>query len=282
MKHYLFMALLLLTACQSVETSQLRGVTTIETLESGGRTRSYRLRIPSSYNGDAMPLLVSIHGFSSDGTRQEQTSGASEIASREGFFVVYPEGLGRLAQGWNITRGSEDVIFIRELVAHLQSEFSIDAKRIYATGHSNGGGMVNRLACDATDLFAAVAPVSGAYTSHQQCEPSRAIALIIFHAIDDRVVPYNGSFQTPQLFDYASVWAARNECESTPHLTLPHEQITLHTWDNCNAGVTVALYSLDGTGHSWPGSQPDHNDINASETIWEFLKRYSLPPGGEN
>ena len=106
MKHYLSIALLLLfTACQSVETSQLRGVTTIETLESGGKTRSYRLHIPRGYNGDAMPLLVSVHGFFSSGTRQEQSSGASEIASREGFFVVYPEGLGQLVQGWNITPG---------------------------------------------------------------------------------------------------------------------------------------------------------------------------------
>jgi len=189
---------------------------------------------------------------------------------------VYPEGLGELAQGWQVRPSSEDVAFIRALVANLQTRFNIDPARIYATGLSNGGGMVGRLACDAADVFAAVAPVSGAYAFFRECEPSRAIPIAIFHGLDDQVVPYTGSFSTPDLLAYAENWAERNGCKVTPQLELPSENVTLRTWIDCVDDATVELYTLEGTGHAWPGSLPRHNAVDASETMWAFFKRYTL------
>jgi polyhydroxybutyrate depolymerase len=272
----LYLTLFCVVACSPVAAERPAGVTTIDSILVDGVLRSYRLHTPGIASAAPMPLVVSLHGFTASATRQETQSRMSELADREGFIVVYPEGLGTLAQGWQVRPDSEDVAFIRALVAHLQTRLNIDPTRIYATGLSNGGGMAARLACDAADVFAAIAPVSGAYAFFGECEPSRAIPIVIFHGLDDRVVPYTGSFSTPDLPAYAQDWAERNGCNTALNLETPHENVMLHRWVDCTDDVAVEFYTLEGTGHAWPGSSPRHNAVDASETMWAFFKRYTL------
>ena len=125
---------------------------------SDGTTRSYLLHVPASYKGDsAVPLLVDFHGLFGSGQGERGSSGYAQLSDREGFVVAYPDGMGA---AWNIgvcCAKAADEAFIRELVARIESEGCIDAARVYATGFSMGGGMSHYLACNAADVFAAVA-----------------------------------------------------------------------------------------------------------------------------
>lgn len=139
-----------------------------------------------------MPLVNNLHGFTPNAAEQERLSGMSAKADEVGFIVVYPEALGN-SQAWHVgpgAQGAADVEFIRDLIRHLKSQWSIDPGRIYATGISNGGGMVHRLACDLSDVIAAIAPVSGAYLFSKSCQPTWPVPVVAFHGTADQIVPY--------------------------------------------------------------------------------------------
>ncbi len=242
-----------------------------------GGQRRYRLFVPAGLRPEQpAPLVVNFHGLGGDAASQERLSGFSELAETAVFLVVYPEGLGLRAQGWQIRPGAADVVFIRRLVADLRAEFAIDPARIYATGLSNGGGMVHRLACDAADLFAAVAPVAGAYTFHDDCRPGRPVPILIFHSRDDKVVPFTGSFQTPDLDQFAAAWARRNGCAGQAVESEPTPRARLSQWSNCDG--STALYALADTGHHWPGSRLGPDSLPASTLIWDFFQTQTLAP----
>src|SRR4029453_12676105 len=133
-----------------------------QTLPFGGVERQYLVHGPPGYDGATpVPLVVDIHGFSSNALQQRAISGMRPLSDSKGFLVAYPEGLD---SAWNANlccgnRGIDDVGFIRAVVAAVSAQANIAPRRIYVTGLSNGGAMSHRLACDAADLFAASAPI---------------------------------------------------------------------------------------------------------------------------
>ncbi len=143
------------------------------TLTYEGIQRSYILHIPPSYDGSqAMALVMDFHGGGGTAQNQRRVSGFDPLADEKGFVVAYPNGTGRLGDvfltwnggtccGYASHQNVDDVGFVRALVRDVQAVVKIDAKRIYATGLSNGGIMSYRLACEASDLIAAIGPVSG-------------------------------------------------------------------------------------------------------------------------
>ncbi len=244
----------------------------VQTLVINGEPRRYHLHLPPNPPSAGMALLVSLHGLGGSPEEQERLSGASELADREGFAVVYPEGqsIGRQL-GWITLPESEDVLFLRTMVVTLRDQLNVDPGRIYLTGHSNGGGMVHRLMCDAADLFAAASTVAGAYLYEQPCEPSRPMGLIAFHSLDDSIVPYEGSAQTPKLTSWAAGWATRNGCEPFPKKSAEEAGVQLLRWSSCADGVEVLLYTLDGVGHRWPGGPGAEGALDASQVTWDFF-----------
>ena len=122
--------------------------TTAREMNVEGQIRRYRLHIPSGYHADKpVSLVINLHGLGTNPIFEDLLSGMSLQAEREGFIIVYPEAQN---SAWNAAAGNktkEDLDFISVLVQSLQSRYSIDPKRIYATGISNGGGMANRIAC---------------------------------------------------------------------------------------------------------------------------------------
>src|SRR5262245_29366030 len=152
------------------------------TLVSGGLTRTYLVHVPASYTGaSAVPLVVDIHGLSSNASQQRALSGFIARSDEHGFIVVHPEGVNN---AWNggicCSTATDDVAFIRALVAQMHVEANIDAQRVYATGLSNGGAMTHRLACEAADIFAAAAPLAFPISSNppSSCQPSRHIPVL--------------------------------------------------------------------------------------------------------
>jgi polyhydroxybutyrate depolymerase len=244
----------------------------IEAIEFAGEVRAYRLHVPARYNNrQPAPVLLNFHGYAQEAAQQEAYSGLVPLSEAEGFVLVTPEGSGS-PQGWDIVGvydedGSDDVIFVRDLMSQLFAKLCLDQRRIFATGHSNGAEMASQLACFAPDLVAAVAPVSG--TVFQEC-PGMGIAMVGFQGTEDYNVPFEDSDSATR------DWAAHNGCAAEPVTTRAAEHVSREAWSGC-FGNDVVFYVIEGGGHTWPGAPipggagPATNEIDASKLMWQFF-----------
>lgn len=270
-------------------------------LTHDGREREYRLLLPGGKSSEPRPLVIVLHGAAGSPANVARTTGFSELAARENFIVAYPAGTGRVPT-WNAgkccgyaERGAvDDVGFIRAMLAEIKGKTAIDPARIYATGLSNGGMMTYRLACEMGDVFAAIAVVAGAMNT-EQCQPEGRPSVMVFHAVDDRHVPFMGGRgdeglravlgKTPppdaSVGDAMRFWLEHDYCRNLPDKMFGDDyEITNYF---CAEGRNVRLVALKGGGHSWPGSEKTWQggdtpltSISATERIWEFFKEH--PP----
>ena len=206
------------------------------TLTHENRERNYILYVPPTINWDEpVPVVFAFHGGLGNAQNIMRTSGLNEVADQNGFLVGYANGTGRLSHErlliWNggnccaYAQEShvDDVGFVRAIVADMQSLADIDERRIYATGMSNGGILSHRLACEVSDVFAAVAPVAGTL-NFPECQPEPPISVIEFHGTDDNHLPYEGGVGSESLVgvDFVSVqesmqfWLMANGCNTQP------------------------------------------------------------------
>ncbi len=276
--------LFLLTGCRTAPAggpNPCAPGTVDEEILSGGQMRQYRLHIPSSYQaGTAMPLVIGFHGAGSTGPQFEAYTGFSALADGKGFIAVYPQGLGDISN-WDTMPHSTDVTFVRDLMDELESRCDIDANRIYATGHSRGGGMANRLGCELADRIAAIGPVSGDYEFGDTCSPSRAVAVAAFHGTADDVLPYNGFGLPGQIHEsyirigtpvpgWAASWAERDGCSKVSEKVFESGPVSGQGWKRCDAGAEVILYTIQGGTHDWPGA------VDAARMLWDFFSRHPM------
>jgi polyhydroxybutyrate depolymerase len=291
MKHLIrsILLLVLLAACSRPLRDRPAGVPTgsiEDSMPSGGVSRHYLLHVPAGYRPDVpVPLVLNFHGLSSNSQQEQALTGMSAKADREGFIVVYPDGIDAAWATGPGADGQRDRQFVRDLIASLESQYSLDPRRIYATGISNGGGMTDRLGCSLADVIAAIAPDSGAYNFWQDCQPSRPVPVLAFHGLDDQIVPYEGG--TPQLMlppipDWAAAWAGRDGCDLAPLDSDPVEGVSVRTWSGCRGDAEVILYTLANHGHSWPGSlvMPaaiTSRAVNATDVMWAFFLSHPMP-----
>lgn len=280
---------------------------TCHTLRVNGEARSYRLYVPANVAAHpSLPLILVLHGGGGAGVSMVgMTKGSFHtVADREGALIVYPDALNN---NWNDGRDDflskshtaqvDDVGFLRALVKDLGQRFPVDPARVYATGASNGGMMSIRLACDAADLFAAVAPVIGSMPVglSETCKPARPIGVVMMNGTEDRLVPYDGGFVLQRrgsvlgVEDTARRFAAANGCAALPTTeALPNRDIdddtraTRITYSGCTAGGGMVLYRIDGGGHTWPMGAPYaprlagrvSQEIDGTAVIWDFLRQY--------
>lgn len=244
-------------------------------IEVEGRPRRYTLHVPAGLDGTPVALVVDLHGLTSTAQRHDALSNMRAKASEEGFVLAQPEA-GLMASAWNTLEGSTDVAFARAVVADVARRVPIDPERVFASGFSAGGGMAHRLACDAADLFTAVATVSGAYFGWARCEPSRPVSVVSFHGDADIVVPIEGLGLLPDIASWAATWAEHDGCETTAQAVVDID-VALESWTGCDAGARVFLFTIAGGGHGWPGtSDPGRVDdttavISATDLIWDFF-----------
>ncbi len=281
------------------------------TVGHDGRARSYIVHIPpASGAGRAPAVVLAFHGGGGNAEQFKSSAGFDAVADREGFVAVYPDGTGLAGMHtWNAgprccgsARDQEvdDVGFVRALMADLALRTPIDLARIFATGHSNGGGISFRLAHEAADLLAAAAPVGGAAMGPVPAS-SVPLPLLHIHSVDDPRALYFGGLGPPfpltnhrtdhrAVPDVLDERAAINGCGGPPTVveTIPapatgrdagHFAERL-VWPNCDAALEH--WRLDGPGHGWPGHRqsrsrealvgPSTLILSAAEEAWEFFE----------
>jgi polyhydroxybutyrate depolymerase len=209
-------------------------------------------------------------------------SGWDTVADREGFLVVYPDGVDGY---WNVddtccgTAGNEkidDVGLLRAIVDELSEATCIDSQRIYVSGFSNGGGLAHRMGCDAADLVAAVAPVATDLRT-QPCNPVRPISMIEVRGMSDSLEPYEGGVVGPPGGQYLSpgaqgslqLWADINQCEGAPMTTEEY----CEGYTTCEGGVETILCSLPGVGH---GPYDNSLGFDIASVAWMMFERQPM------
>jgi polyhydroxybutyrate depolymerase len=214
-------------------------------------------------------------------------------ADARGFVVAYPDGLN---ESWNAgmccggaaENGVDDVGFVRAVIKDIAERGCIDLKRVYATGMSNGGFFSNRLACEASDVIAAIGPVAGVLAiDSSACTPNRPVPVVHFHGTADPLVGYDGGcdvcgFDTESVADTVAGWVARNGCTGEPEVVLRNGSATCETTGGCDGDASVTLCTITGGGHCWPGNLfcpfgESTEDISANEVMLDLFETVRLP-----
>ncbi|MCA9579918.1 MAG: alpha/beta fold hydrolase, partial [Myxococcales bacterium] len=159
---------------------------------------------PSYRSGTPAPLLVLLHGFGANGDVQSAYLGLEAAVDEAGVLYVHPDGTeNRIGKRfWNatdaccagpISNDVDDSAYLAAVIAKVRSQYDVDPRRIYVTGHSNGGFMSYRMACDHADLVAAVASIEGAtFADPDDCSPSEPVAALQIHGTADKTIRYDG------------------------------------------------------------------------------------------
>lgn len=170
-----------------------------------------------------------------------------------------------------------DVEFFEQIIKWFTENMCVDGENVFATGFSNGAMMTNRLACEATHLFKAVAPVAGnirygnGFTS---CHNSKPISWISFCGDSDSAcsATFTATFKA---------WAERNGCQVGPTDTFVSATTTCQAYSRCDDGVFVEACQLVAFGHEWPGrprpdgTSPPQPPTNIDATAYMF-DRFSV------
>ena len=214
-------------------------------------------------------------------------SGFQSIADDAGAIVIYPQGtlLPATGQphwnvgGWTTSSTTDDVGFINSVINFLSNEYSIDSKRIYSTGMSNGGYMSYKLACDLSSRIAAVVSVTGSMTNETTdgCNPTHPTSVAQSHGLQDTVVNYDGNGFGKPIEEVMDYWVNINNCSLEPDTSeiSGNNGGGIHdVYSGCDNQTNVELYLMTNMGHNWPNL--NNHDLQASTTVWNFLSKYDI------
>lgn len=253
----------------------------------GGMTRTFIVHVPPKYDGKTpVPLVLDLHGFSSDGPGQLRVSGFKAVADMNNFLVVAPTGYmnswnGDIAYGSAYQAKLDDVGLMKAIVKYMAGIANINRGKVYATGLSNGAAMSNTLGCQAADTFAAVAPVADPLDiGLPTCKPVQPISVLGFHGYNDEFVPYEGGAgggprlptPFPSIPDTLKAWAMVMQCTGTPELIMMQGDNKCEIYRMCGGTAQVGYCSIDG-GHVLY----QQNVMNIADYAWKFFDKASLP-----
>lgn len=273
--------------------------------------RKFMVHFPPNFSTETQrALVVSLHGGSGNMINAQGFSMLNPVSDNNNFLVAWPQGYGIAPPGFSWADGRntsadqagiDDVGFLNKLIDTLITRYNVDTSKIYICGFSNGGFMVQRMACESSERFAAMASLGASMDTllYQNCIPSKPIPMAFFNGTEDPAMPYGGGpMQNPQVIPVMPVdstvqfWVSNNACTiESPPFIFPDIFLTdnstaeLYRFTNCTCNADVHFYKLIGGGHTWPGvfvpSQANvlgntNRDINASEELWSFFSAHSI------
>jgi len=271
------------------------------TLGHDGIKRHYVLSIPDSAGEHAnpSPLLIAMHGYGGTGESMRRLiERGGGLADK--FVMLYPDGVGddNTARGWNsghpqccgpaLTDNVDDVAFIRDLVRAVSDEVCVDSARVYATGFSNGGDMAQRLACDASDLMAAIASVAGRFDYQvERCPGERPVPAVLYRGRTDRTVPYERGLMSfaairtiPAAEGFEKI-SNNHNCWKGGEVVRSIGDTECRLANGCDAGIELVMCSSESAGHCWLGigncSSNQDTVFSANDHMREFFARHAVP-----
>ncbi len=260
--------------------------------------RRFEINVPAGYDGSKpVPLVVVLHGYTGSGSGAKAYFRLEAEARKRGFLTVYPDGIPDSSgnQFWNATDAccqftateSDDSAFLTRLIDRVEEKFTVDPKRVYFAGHSNGGFMSYRMACEHADRIAAIVSVAGAtFADVSVCKPSQPVSVLQVHGTSDTVISFTGgsilNTSYPAALTSVTTWAAYHGCGGSSEVgdgaksldlddVVAGNDASVTLFADCPAGGAVALWTIDGGSH-----QPVLTAEFAS-SIMDFLLAHPKP-----
>jgi polyhydroxybutyrate depolymerase len=261
--------------------------------------REIEVQVPSGYDPDvAAPLVVLLHGYGVDGPIQNAYFKLGEVADRNGMLAVFPSGTQNSEDEryWNATDaccappGSDvdDSAYLLDVIDTVKADYSVDPKRVYLVGHSNGGFMAFRMACDHAEVIAGiVALAASTFADPDRCTPAEPVATLQVHGTADDTIRYDGEVEGvddgertyPGALETLEIWATYNGCDLAPDEPAPPvrtiiqeaEPATVIAHSDCDRGGHAELWTAPGGAHI-PAITPDFSD-----QVVEFLLAHPKP-----
>lgn len=233
----------------------------------GPAERPARLTVPATHDGvTPLPVLVSLHGYGGSGTLQNGFLGVARAASEHGMYVITPNGTqdSSSRRFWNATPACcdfagdtvDDVAYLTSLLDELEALAPVSD--IYFFGHSNGGFMSYRMACELAPRISAIASLAGSdYLSDTTCVPSEPVSVLQIHGDADGTISYLGSGGYPSASDTVARWAGRASCEPEPQGgealdlegSIPGPETSVLRYAEGCIGAEASLWTMQGGGH---------------------------------
>ena len=256
--------------------------------------RCWLTLLPSDYtDNESYPLVVDMHGYTGTNYNMYNYSDWDRISEEHGVIIAYPQGH---ENSWNAgwccgvahDIGIDDVGFILQMIEQISANYSINDSKIYASGHSNGCAMTQKLANEASHVFAA----GGCMALYllEDADPSFSPTPIIeVHGILDVVIPYSNSHSSSIIFDNSLVgdegamkniatWAEMNGCSGIlPEMIEEYPDYSIQGYTDCDEDVEVQLVTLHLADHNpYPSANP--TGIQTTQMVWDFMDRFTLEP----
>lgn len=275
-------------------------------LKAEGHTWTYHLHVPTQSSQRGAPLVIVFHGAGGNGLDYLNKNGWAALSEQEGFVVVAPDGLPAIPRMpanfrlnprlWNSGQLNarsprakiNDMVFVNALLADVAQRTSVDTKRIYATGHSNGAGMTFKVGAELSNRFAGIATVMG-LNSSEGAHPVKALPTLMLLGTRDPLNPLEGGERqlpwgkstVPPVAQGIQAWARSLDCTAPALKERDDEQVTVERFDRCRDSATFTVWYLKGQGHAWPGGQesglpesvmgPNVSRVQATAVIWQFF-----------
>jgi polyhydroxybutyrate depolymerase len=236
-----------------------------------GGDRPADLHTPATLTeGKKYPLVVILHGFTASGFVQYAYFNGAALVNSDRALVIAPDGTtnSQGEQFWNADpaccdlegQNPDDVGYIGGLIDDIIADWPIDTIQVYVIGHSNGGYMAYRMACERADVITAIGSLAGnASSTPSACNPSKPVSVLHMHGTSDMTVPYDGGAGFGGVGAVSSVtqWATHDACGTTrsPTVTLDLDNTVAgsethgETTSGCPSGVAVDLWTLEGSSH---------------------------------
>lgn len=277
-----------------------------KTLTLEAEKRSWWEYAPNSCADKECPLVLAFQDGEISGDRLDDDTKMTTYSEKNNFIIVYPKSHNKQwADGRAETASNKDDLkFVDKLIEEIRKDHKVDGSKIFATGMSDGGLFTFKLACERSEIIAAIAPVAANMANEliEECKPTRAVPIINFVGTDDKFIPMKGGdvkrrlglkkkgkvISTNQTIEF---WIKRNKCNSKPNVGKVRDQAKkdktyaiLEKYENCESGADVFRWIIGDGGHTWPSGVPKKNkllgkvtqEVNATEEILDFFTKHQM------